>query len=498
MTGSHSVRMWFQVVAGISSILTLASACSATGHVDGGPPFGPTGGVYELACSKAAGEHDVEVGERKYIPPQLIVHDWPGTEKTVTKTATLTESDFIMGLLAPQRPNTPPLRTTLVMARGGTGKSKLAESISAQSCKSAPVFRVDLNTDIAAHLDEFASGQNPIAVFLARQNKLDTKAGAEAALNQAVGDQLYLVVLDSLDEVPLLQRTSIAASIDDFVLRVSPRARAVVMTRPPVFTSNYGLKTVDGRLELPQLTCAETESALARAMPDREVVFFGVGFETTACTTAAALRASPPPNFSILCSHRRVPPALDALLGLPGVAPEGFLLPGHVIAVAGLAEYRELASRRPIAMAVGGFEPVDLLMALKDLVSQVVEGRPRVGNEYRRVVREAGNPAAIAAIDEVFEARDAAWRGIGTIPASGLGLRAAFAARDAAARFGLAPDPGVADTSPGCRCGDVLLGRLEPEACPLFGRACTPDAPVGPCMVAFEGTCAARYRHRRA
>ncbi len=268
MTGSHSVRMWFQVVAGISSILTLASACSATGHVDGGPPFGPTGGVYELACSKAAGEHDVEVGERKYIPPQLIVHDWPGTEKTVTKTATLTESDFIMGLLAPQRPNTPPLRTTLVMARGGTGKSKLAESISAQSCKSAPVFRVDLNTDIAAHLDEFASGQNPIAVFLARQNKLDTKAGAEAALNQAVGDQLYLVVLDSLDEVPLLQRTSIAASIDDFVLRVSPRARAVVMTRPPVFTSNYGLKTVDGRLELPQLTCAETESALARAMPD--------------------------------------------------------------------------------------------------------------------------------------------------------------------------------------------------------------------------------------
>jgi len=238
--------------------------------------------------------------------------------------------------------------------------------------------------------------------------------------------------------------------------------------------------------------------ALARAMPDREVAFFAVGFETTACTTAAALRADPPPNFSVLCSHRLVPPALDALLGLPGVAPEGFLLPGHVITVTGLAAYHDLAARRPIAMAVGGFEPVDLLLAIRDLVEQVVISRPRVGNDYGRVVRDAGNPAAVAAMGDVFEARDAAWRGIGTIPASGLGLRPAFAGRDAAGRFGLAPDPTVTDIEPGCRCGDVLLGRLEPEACPLFARACTPDAPIGPCMVAFEGTCAARYRHRRA
>ncbi len=237
--------------------------------------------------------------------------------------------------------------------------------------------------------------------------------------------------------------------------------------------------------------------ALARAMPDREVVFFAAGFETTACTTAAALRADPPGNFSVLCSHRLVPPALDALLALPGVAPHGFLLPGHVIAITGLGAYRELCLRRPIPMAVGGFEPVDLLLALKDLVEQVVDGRPRVGNDYTRVVRDLGNPAAIQAIDAVFEARDSTWRGIGMIPASGLGLRRSFGGRDAAARFGLEPDPEVADTSPGCRCGDVLLGRLEPEACPLFAGACTPDLPIGPCMVAFEGTCAARYRHRR-
>ncbi len=266
MTGSQSVSKWFQVVAGVSAVLSV-TACTPKARSDGGPAFGNTGGTYDLACSKLAAEHEIEVAERKYIPPALLLHDWPGSEKTVTKSATLTENDFIMGILAPQRADRPPLRTTLIMARGGTGKSKLAESIAAQSCKSAPVFRVDLNTDIATHLDEFASGQNPIAVFLTRQNKLDTKAGAEAALNQAVGDQLFVLVLDSLDEVPLLQRTTIAAAIDDFVTRVNPRARAVVMTRPPVFTSNYGLKTVDGRLELPQLTCAETDAAIARALP---------------------------------------------------------------------------------------------------------------------------------------------------------------------------------------------------------------------------------------
>ncbi len=290
------------------------------------------------------------------------------------------------------------------------------------------------------------------------------------------------------------------ASDLDLAARLAMDPRVVLATfgdvvRVPARTSLAAVRARGADVRI--VYGASDAVALARALPAREVVFFAVGFETTACTTAAALQADPPANFSVLCSHRLVPPALDALLGLPGVAPEGFLLPGHVITVTGLSAYRDLASRRPIAMAVGGFEPVDLLLALKDLVEQVADGRPRVGNDYPRAVRDGGNPAAIAAIAQVFEARDAAWRGIGTIPASGLGLRAAFAGRDAAARFGLVPDPEVPDTTPGCRCGDVLLGRLEPEACPLFGSGCTPDVPVGPCMVAFEGTCAARYRHRR-
>ena len=247
--------------------LGVLAACTPTNRADSGPAFGNTGEAYDLTCNKAYAEHAIEVAERKYIPPQLVVHEWPGVETTVTKTATISESDFVLGLLATRAPGKPPLRTTLVMARGGTGKSKLAESIAAQTCKSAPVFRVDLNIDVAAHLADMPAGQNAIAVAIARQTKLDLKPGAEIALQKAVGEQGWIVVLDSLDEVPLLQRTQIAAAIDDLVTRVSVGAHAVVMTRPPVFTSNYGLKTVDGRLELPQLTCAETDAAIARAVP---------------------------------------------------------------------------------------------------------------------------------------------------------------------------------------------------------------------------------------
>lgn len=242
---------------------------------------------------------------------------------------------------------------------------------------------------------------------------------------------------------------------------------------------------------------------LAQAEPGREVVFFAVGFETTACTTAAALARELPRNFSILASHRLVPPALEALLASEGEALDGFILPGHVLAVAGLADYRALAERRGAPMAVAGFEPIDLLLAVEHLARRAREraggfaGPEAVFNGYARLVREEGNPAARRRMDEVFEPADAAWRGIGSIPGSGLRVRARFAAHDAQRRFGLAPDPALRDVHPGCRCGEVLLGRVEPEECPLFGTACHPERPVGPCMVAFEGTCHARFRHGR-
>lgn len=240
---------------------------------------------------------------------------------------------------------------------------------------------------------------------------------------------------------------------------------------------------------------------LAAAEPGREVVFFAVGFETTACTTAAVLARPLPANFSILASHRLVPPALEALLASEGEALDGFVLPGHVLAVAGLADYRRLAERRGAPMAVAGFEPVDLLLAVEHLARRACEraGRPpgpeAVFNGYSRLVREEGNPAALRLMDEAFEPCDAAWRGIGVIPGSGYRIRERWAAHDAERRFGIAPDPDLPDIHPGCRCGEVLLGHLEPEGCPLFGKACHPDRPVGPCMVAFEGTCHARIRH---
>jgi hydrogenase expression/formation protein HypD len=239
---------------------------------------------------------------------------------------------------------------------------------------------------------------------------------------------------------------------------------------------------------------------LARDNPGRQVAFFAVGFETTACTTAAALKRGVPPNFSVLVSHRLVPPALAALLALEGESLHGFILPGHVTTVAGLADYHRLGAAHSVPMAVAGFEPTDLLLSIRYLVERISStqnGGESIFNAYARVVREGGNETARTTMNEVFEPCDAAWRGIGTIPVSGYRLRDPYRSHDAALRYGLSPDPAISDTHPACRCGEVLLGRVEPEECPLFGTGCHPDQPVGPCMVAFEGTCRARFRGGR-
>ena len=235
---------------------------------------------------------------------------------------------------------------------------------------------------------------------------------------------------------------------------------------------------------------------VAEQNPGREVVFFAVGFETTACTTAAAIKAGPPPNFSIIPSHRIIPPALLALLDAPDVSVDGFVLPGHVSTIIGRNAYLPILERHPVPMAIAGFEPLDIMQGILAIVQQMVDGRAEVVNSYQRAVKEEGNVQAKAMIAEVFEPCDAAWRGIGDIPLSGLALGARYRDRDACMRLGLAVDQGIPDTEPGCRCGEVLLGQVEPEDCPLFGSACDPDHPVGPCMVAFEGTCQARFRYR--
>jgi hydrogenase expression/formation protein HypD len=237
--------------------------------------------------------------------------------------------------------------------------------------------------------------------------------------------------------------------------------------------------------------------ALARAEPGREVVFFAVGFETTACTVAAALAAAPPANFSVVCSHRLIPPALAALLAQDGPPLSGYLLPGHVMTVMGTAEYEVFPTRHRVPLAVAGFEPVDILLAIDQLVAQVAAGAPALFNGYPRAVRPGGNEVARRRLAEVFVPVDAAWRGIGVIPRSGLALGDAYRDRDATARFGLTPDPSIPDIEPGCSCHLIMLGQREPEECPLFGGTCVPEHPVGPCMVSLEGTCRARIKHRR-
>jgi hydrogenase expression/formation protein HypD len=233
---------------------------------------------------------------------------------------------------------------------------------------------------------------------------------------------------------------------------------------------------------------------LAAAEPERQVVFAGIGFETTAPTVAAALleaRAHGLANFSVLSLHKTMPPPLRALLELGETPLRGFLLPGHVSVVTGSRCYEFLSEEYGIAGVVTGFEAHDVLRALVRLLRME---RPAIEIEYTRAVRAEGNPVARRVLDEVFEPADAEWRGLGLIPGSGLRLRDGFAAHDAARRFDIEMDEPLEPR--GCRCGEVLRGVIDPVECALFGVRCTPEDPVGTCMVSSEGACAARHRYR--
>ena len=238
--------------------------------------------------------------------------------------------------------------------------------------------------------------------------------------------------------------------------------------------------------------------ALARRLPDREVVFFAVGFETTAPANAMAVwRAKQEGirNFSILCSHVLVPPAMEAILSDPDQRVQAFLAAGHVCTVMGYHEYEPLAARRKIPIIVTGFEPVDLLQGIGLAVDALESGRCGVENQYRRVVTREGNLPAQRLLAEVFEVRDRPWRGIGVIPKSGYGLAPAYAGFDAERRFDVASVH--AAESPDCIAGEVLRGRKKPHECGAFGTTCTPEHPLGAPMVSAEGACAAYHRYGR-
>ena len=237
---------------------------------------------------------------------------------------------------------------------------------------------------------------------------------------------------------------------------------------------------------------------LARAHPERKVVFFGVGFETTAPANAMAVwqaRRLGLTNFSMLVSHVLVPPAMRLILSSPSNRVQGFIAPGHVCTVMGFSEYEDLVREFRVPMVVGGFEPVDLLEAIDALVSQLEEGRAEVENSYARSVHHEGNPAARQILRDVFEVADRKWRGIGSISASGYRLREDYARFDAERVFGM--EDLHAEEPRECISALVLQGLKKPVNCPAFGKRCTPMTPLGAPMVSAEGACAAYYQYKR-
>lgn len=294
------------------------------------------------------------------------------------------------------------------------------------------------------------------------------------------------------------------ADIDAFV-RLARRDDVIITTfgdlmRVPGSGSSLQQERAEGadvRVVYSPLDAVET----ARKTPDKKVVFLGVGFETTAPTIAATLitaRQMGLENFCVYPAHKTVPPALTALMAYraehhdqPGI--DGFLLPGHVSVIIGLNAYEDFRRQFNTPCVVAGFEPVDILEGIWQLIRQIETGQAQLANAYSRVVTGTGNIRAREMMAHVFEPCDARWRGIGLISGSGLAIREDFSVFDAGRRFALDNTP-VAEPK-GCACGDILIGVKTPPECALFRTTCTPLAPVGPCMVSSEGTCAAYYRY---
>ena len=267
------------------------------------------------------------------------------------------------------------------------------------------------------------------------------------------------------------------------------------MTRVPGSTSSLLAEQAAGRAV--EIVYSPLDALrLAQENPDRQIVFVGVGFETTTPLVAMAIkraRAMGLANFTVYGAHKNMPGALEVIINDPALKLDALILPGHVSTIIGAEPYRFLAEKYGIPGVITGFEPVDVLQGIAMIMCQLHEGRAEIEIAYARGVMPEGNPVALAAIDEVFETCSATWRGLGEIPGSGYRIREEFADFDAMRRF--QPDVEEVREHKGCRCGDVLRGIMAPSECPLFRKVCTPENPVGPCMVSSEGSCAAYYRY---
>jgi len=355
-------------------------------------------------------------------------------------------------------------------------------------------------------LDEY---RDPAAVAQLREaiRKAVTRSWV---LMEVCGGQTHSIVRHGLDEllpagVSLVHGPGCPVCVTP--LELIDRALAIA-ARPGVIFCSFGdmLRVPGSRADLFAVKAAGGDVRvvyspldclkLAEQHPERDVVFFAVGFETTAPANAMAVKQARQrglTNFAVLVSHVLVPPAMEAILSSPANRVQGFLAAGHVCTVMGTAQYEPLAERFRVPVVVTGFEPVDLLEGILRCVTMLEAGRHGVENAYARAVQTEGNPHARSVIEEVFENTDRKWRGIGTIPHSGYRLREEYAAFDAETRFAVSDV--VAEESKLCRSGLVLQGLMKPHECPAFGKECTPRTPLGATMVSSEGACAA-YHNR--
>ncbi|WP_371495193.1 hydrogenase formation protein HypD [Kitasatospora sp. NBC_00374] len=358
------------------------------------------------------------------------------------------------------------------------------------------------------YLEEF---QDP---ELARRLLADIRATVTRpwALMEVCGGQTHSIIRHGLDqllpeEIELIHGPGCPVCVTP--LEVIDKALEIA-ARPGVIFCSFGdmLRVPGSDRDLFQVKSAGGDVRvvyspldalrIAQENPAREVVFFGIGFETTAPPNAMTVyqaRRLGIRNFSLLVSHVRVPPAITALMESPTCRVQAFLAAGHVCSVMGTEEYPELAERYRVPIVVTGFEPLDILEGVRRAVRQLERGEATVENAYRRAVRDEGNPAARAMIEDVFEVTDRAWRGIGVIPGSGWRLAEKYREFDAEQRFSVS---GITTVEPAeCRSGEVLQGLLKPHECAAFGTVCTPRTPLGATMVSSEGACAAYYLYRR-
>ncbi len=357
-------------------------------------------------------------------------------------------------------------------------------------------------------LDEYRDGE--LAQQIAREiHRVTTRPWN---IMEVCGGQTHAIVKFGIDELLPKQITLIHGpgcpvcvtplEMIDKALEIAARPGVIFtsfgdMLRVPGSTTD--LLSVKARCGDVRIVYSPLDAVkLAEQNPAKEVVFFGVGFETTAPATALAVFQAAQKglkNFSMLISHVLVPPAIEALMSSPDCRVQAFLAAGHVCAIMGYQEYPPLAAKYRVPIVVTGFEPLDVLQGVLMCVQQLESGRAEVENQYTRAVRKTGNQPAQELVRKVFRVVPRKWRGVGEIPASGLGLADDFAVFDAEHKFDLA-DRHV-DEPADCLSGQVLQGHIKPQQCPAFGSKCTPEHPLGATMVSSEGACAAYYRYRR-